>query len=201
MCAPIATLAPIVSLASTVFSAVSTISNASAEAKATKMAAQNNRNIAEYNATVQERNAKLDRESAADAKNRGAQDAATIRENARKANARARVVSASKGLIADSGSNLDVLEQNAATGELSALTAMNNAEREAYGYDIQALDAETEARNLRFTGDVGVSNAAYKSSVTKQAGLYGAAGTLVTGAADFGYKYPDFLGQGKKKAS
>lgn len=108
-----------------------------------------------------------------------------MRENARKANARARAVAGSTGLLADTGTNLDIQGQNSATGELNALTVYNNAQREAYGHDVATTDFLAEAQNLRFTGDVGVTNANYSAAVQRQAGLLNAGTTLVTGTSNF----------------
>ncbi len=185
---------PAVAIAATVFSAYQQYTGAQAQAKAAVATANNNRAIAEYNAKLSEVNASREMEAARDAKQRGAGDAATMRQNALKANARARAVSASKGLLADTGSNLDILKQNAQMGELNALTIQNNAEREAYGHLMKKQDYESEAASLRFSGDVGVANARYNAGVTKRAGLMNAGTTLVTGAADTAYKYPKFFG-------
>lgn len=143
-----------------------------AAADATKVTAANNAKISEYNARKNE-------EAGIDATRRGAQDAGTIRENARRANSELRARAAGAGLLADTGTSLDLQEQNAFTGELNALTALNNAEREAYGF-------REHAQSERFGAQVDTANAIYQARTQRYQGLLSAGGTLVTGAANYG---------------
>jgi len=89
------------------------------------------------------------------------------------------------------------LQSNDAFGELNALTILNNAEREAYGFRVAENSDIARAATIR-AGAQSQSNAADASaSNIKQAGLVRAGGTLVTGAADFGNVF-DF-GSGAKR--
>ena len=163
---------PIVMLGLSAVSAFMQYQQGQAQAKAVKMEAANNQKIAEFNAQQQDIAAK-------DAVARGAQNSAIVRENYKKANATARARGASAGLMTESGTFADLQSQNAQYGEYNALTVMNDAEREALGYKNQAMSD-------RFSGQVGVNNAAYQSSVMKRQGLLDATGTLVTGVGNYG---------------
>lgn len=176
MCDPI-------SVAATAFSAYSSIQQGKAQASVMRAEAENNNRVAEYNAKVQDQNADLQREGGRDALSRGANEAANIKQNFKSANATARAKAASTGLLVDQGSYGDLFDEGAAVGELNALTALNNAEREAYGFKLKANDYTAEARNLRLGGQVGINNAEYGAKVAKSNAFGDAAGTLVTGAA------------------
>lgn len=182
MCSP--TLA--ITAITTVVSAYGQKQAADAEAKAITRTAENNQKIQEYNAKVSDVNADINARAAKDALQRGSMDAANIKENARAANARGRAVLSGTGLISDKGTGLNLQVQNTGVGTENALNAYNNAEREAYGYKIAETNDRAEARNKRYQGQLGLDTAAYQSSAVRQKGLYDAAGTLVTGAGDFG---------------
>lgn len=152
------------------FSAFSSISQANAQAASVKAQADATQKVNEYNAKTNDM-------LALDSQNRGAGDAARIRQNAKAANASLRTVVGSTGFLADSGTSLDLQTQNAGVGAFDSLQTINNAEREAYGY-------KSTATNLRFQGDLAVSEANRQAKSIKQQGLLSAAGTLVTGAAN-----------------
>ncbi len=181
MCSPTLALTAI----GTVVSTYSQYAQGQAQAQATKMAGRNNQAIAEYNAKMLEQNAEIQRRAKEDSLTRGAQDAATIRENTRKLNARGRAIMGSSGLLVDTGTNLSLLGDNTVAGEVNALTTFNNAERESYGYAIAETDAKNQAKNTRYQGELGMQTASYNASIQKQAGLLGATSTLVTGAGNF----------------
>ncbi len=170
MCEPTTLL-----IASTAFQAISTISQANDQAAAVKQTALNQQAVNEYNAKQYD-------VSAQDSRQRGANDAATIRENARKTNAELRARAGSSGFLAEGGSYGDIQDQNAQVGAFDSLQIMNNAEREAYGYD-------AEATGLRWQGDLAVKDAKRQASSIKRNGLLSAAGTLVTGASNYSSKF------------
>lgn len=182
MCEPTLALMAI----STAFGAYQQYNQGRQQAAAARMAAANNQRIAEYNAQVAEVNAEMNKRAADDAITRGANDAATIRENARKANARGRAIMGGSGLLTDTGSNLDLLLDNTEAGEINALTVFNNAEREAYGFKVAATNNMAQAAGSRLEGSIGVQNANYQANIMKQNGLISAGSTLVTGATNFG---------------
>lgn len=209
MCGPIL---PIIAVAAT---AVSTIQGASA-ARAAGQAqsnqviyeAQNNQavaeynaqateNIAKYNAQVAENNALIYDRAAKDSIQRGADAAAEERAFSRASNARGRAVMGSSGTIADTGTNLELLVQNSANGEMNSLAAMNAAEREAYGYQINANSERARARGetyvagldaeqTRLGGKVGLLNATYAGANARYSGDLNAQSTLISGAASLG---------------
>ena len=174
------------SFAISAVSAISQYRSAKSQAQSIDYTAQSNRSAAEYNAQVQENNAIVQDRAAQDARARGAESAATKREIARKANATGRARSASSGLLVDEGNYGDIQDQNVVTGELDALTTMNNAEREAYGYNVNASNARTQAKNIRYQADLGLNNASYQSSVVQQNGLLTAGTTVLSGAVNYG---------------
>lgn len=168
------------------------------QAELNRINAENNRKVAEYNAQINEQNAKYYDDQARDTRNRGAQDAAVIRENIIKTNARARAVQASGGLLTDTGTFLDLMGDNAAAGELNALTTYANYERDAYGQDFEAYNQRERAKINRWQGETGVQVAAYESSIleqnasaAKRAGTISAGTTLVSGASNYYSRYPD----------
>lgn len=161
-------------IAATAFTAYTKVSESRAQAAAVKQNAANQQAINEYNA-------KLNDNAAQDARQRGANDAAQIRENARRASASLRAQAGSTGFLADSGTNLDLQVQNAGVGAFDSLQTINNAEREAYGY-------KSQASNLRWQGDMGVQDANRQAKdITRNGLLSAAAGTLVTGANAYGF--------------
>ena len=170
MCDPVTLL-----IASTAFQAIGTISQANSQAAAVKQNAENQRAVNEYNARQYDI-------ASQDARQRGANDAATIRENAKRTNAELRARAGSSGFLAEGGSYGDIQDQNAQVGAFDSLQAMNNAEREAYGY-------EAEATGLRWQGDLAVKDAKRQASAIKRNGLLSAAGTLVSGAPSYSSKF------------
>lgn len=171
--------------------------NARNQAQATETQARNAQIIGEYNAQVAETNSELQTRAATDVIRRGANDAAVIRENARRTSATGRAVQGSTGLLVDTGTFGDLIDENIQFGELNARTTINNAEREAFGFKVGAIDELGRARGFRLQGDLGVSaaessaaniRAAGTSAAagTRRSGFLSAAGTLVTGASDFG---------------
>ena len=159
MCDPTGGFLTAAAAAVSAFGQISQASAASSTAKA-------NANIARTNATIKE-------QAATDAIQRGADSGAIARQKAKQATASYRAAKGSSGTLVDTGTNLDIQEQNAGTGELNALLIQNNAEREAYGYKVGAVTD-------RMQGDSFSRQA--KSAWTN--GLISAGGTLVTGAAN-----------------
>lgn len=159
MCDPVS-----LTIASVGVSAFGQLSQAAAASSAAKTNAQ----IARTNAEIKEK-------AATDAIQRGADSGAIARQKAKEATGKFRAAAGSSGFLADTGSNLDIQEQNAGIGKLNSLLIENNAEREAYGYKVGAL-------NDKMQGDAFSQQA--KSAWTN--GLISAGGTLVTGAANSG---------------
>ncbi len=134
--------------------------------------AQQQAKAAEANAAIMRQNADIQNKAAVDAENRGANEASVMRQNALKANATARANAAGAGLIADKGTFGDIQDQNTGTGEFNALTAQNNAEREAYGFRVNAMN-DMNSANM----------ASFEAKSARYNGLLTAGTTLVSGAA------------------
>lgn len=124
-----------------------------------------------YNAELAERNADLAEQRAKDATRRGREAEQRHRVDVRRLIGAQRAAFAAQNVELDSGSALDVQMDTAYLGELDALTIRNNAALEAWGYRVQSSNLQAEADRERF------------SSTT------GAAGTLLTGAADAARTY------------
>jgi len=133
----------------------------------------------EYQAKVAEANAEATRLAGLDAQNRGAQEAADKREDARRLSARQRVMAS--GIDPDSGT-MDLMQDETTTlGNLDALKVFNNAQREAYGLNVERNNYLAQASGSRMAG----ADAA-------RAGTIGAAGSLLSGASQtafMGYKF------------
>lgn len=97
-------------------------------------------------------NAEVGRQRAGDALQRGADEAATKRDEARKVGAMQREGLSMSGVDVNTGTPLDLLTETAGLGELAALKTLNNARREAWGYRAQADLDEFQGRNARTTG-------------------------------------------------
>jgi len=146
----------------------------------------------EYNAKQLERQASFLEISALDAMNRGAYKAGqTVREGVA-TNATARASQAGSGTLVDTGTNLDVIVQNAQMAKLNAMTEINNAKREAFGYRVSAEDAKaqaintrevskTNAANIRLAGQYGIMDAKDVAGDAKTAGYINAVSSLENG--------------------
>lgn len=113
-----------------------------------------------------ETNAKISSMQAKDAADRGAIEERNVRNNTRALIAQQRVALAANGIDISSGTPLNLQAEAAGLGEVDAVTARTNSLRQAWGFD-------SEAANLRAKG---------KSA--RQAGMVGAAGTLLSGASN-----------------
>lgn len=123
---------------------------------------------AEYNARLAERNAKQ-----AELEAQYALDVGKVEENKQRLQTKQllgaqRAASASGGLLADSGSNLDLNLDTAGFGELDALTIRNNAAKDAWGI-------RQNAQNY-----IGQANL---SRMSKSSPALGMTGSLLSGAS------------------
>lgn len=126
---------------------------------------QNAKETAKYNEVMGER-------KATDALERGADQAAIVRDRARRVAGTQTEGAAMSGVEVNSGTPLALLTETAGLGELDAMRTLNNAKREAWGLSAQS---ELDAFSGRAAGRAGTLNAG---------------GTLLTGAANsyYGYK-------------
>lgn len=166
MCGPIALgIAAIgVGLMGAMQSASAAQSAGQAQAAQTIQVAKNEEVVAEYNAGVVEETADFNdaviennievlEDARIDAFQRGADGAYEERLNTRRSNALGRAIAGSSGTVADTGTNLDLQIQNKRNGELRALTVMNNAEREAYGIQLDIVNERNRQKGIRYTSD------------------------------------------------
>lgn len=166
MCGPIAlAVAAIgVGMMGAMQSAQAAQAGAQAQAQQTIAVAKNEEILADYNADVVEEtadynnqvienNIEVIEEARIDSFQRGADAAYEERVNTKRSNALGRAIAGSSGTVADTGTNLNLQVQNKLNGELRALTVMNNAEREAYGYEIDAVNERNRAKGLKYTSE------------------------------------------------
>lgn len=113
--------------------------------------------------------------AANDAKVRGAIESDQARVQTQQLIGTQRAVQAASGGVVDEGSNAIIQQDTAQLGELDALTISNNAAREAYGYQVEASNALTNAKQL--------SKIAKRSPITSLLGgaIQGAAGAYSSG--------------------
>lgn len=129
-----------------------------------------------YEAAADRQNAGLADQQAADAIARG-----SIEENRQRLVTRHEIGSTRAGLAASgvdigSGSALDVQGSEAAIGELDALTIRNNAAREAWGYNVDAIKDRQAAKLAEMGGKnaaAGIRNASVSTLLTGAAQTYG----------------------------
>lgn len=108
------------------------------ESKAASNAAKANAQIAENNRILSERQSK-------DAIERGRAEETDFRRQLAGMKGTQRAAFGASGVSLSSGSPTDILTDTAVLGELDALTIRQNAQREAYGYNVQASNFQTEA--------------------------------------------------------
>lgn len=127
-------------IASTAFEVVGAFQEASAQ----KQAAKANAQIAANNAIVSEQNAKYEQQRAADARSRGQKEAADLRRRMNSFAGSQRTSFAGSGVTVDTGSPLDTLSDVYTLGNEDVFTAIDNSEREAYGYDMSAYNYKNQ---------------------------------------------------------
>jgi len=114
------------------------------------------KDAAKYQATVARNNAIISERQADDRRARGKQEERNFRKQLSQLKGKQRSIYAGSGVIVDEDTPLDVLGQTAELGELDAMTIRNNAEREAYGFEVQGFNQmaqselyRTEAKNTK----------------------------------------------------
>lgn len=126
-----------------------------------------------YQAAVYRQNASIADQQGADALLRGTETERRFRQGTKQEIGASRAALAAQGVDVNTGSALDVQASEAAIGELDALTIRNNAAREAWGFQIDAVNNRQAAKLAEFSG--AQTAAAYKNAATS---------TLLTGAAN-----------------
>lgn len=141
--------------------------------------------VANNNAIIAEQNAQIQDRAAQDALSRGRIEEQQHRLKVAQIKGTQRSALAASGVAVDTDSALDVLADTAMLGEMDALTIRNNAERESYNFQVGAYNARAQAGNFR--AESGLLSMAGSNAARN--GTWGAATTLIGGAAQIGMNY------------
>lgn len=172
----VAAIGIIASVASAAVGAVGAVQQANAAAASAK-----------YNAQVNQNNAILADRAAEDARKRGEVEAQEHNRRVSALRGKQTAAMAANGLDVSSGSPLAILGDTAMMGALDTQTIRNNAEREGLGYEAQGMNFRAESQLNRM-----------QAKSAKQAGMIGAAGSVVSGfgqVADKWYKMGSSVGR------
>lgn len=123
-----------------------------------------------YSSAVAEQNAEVATAQAQDSINRGNAQADEVRRRNRQAAGTQAATMGATGADLSTGNALDIFGDTAQFGELDALTTINNAQREAYGFQVQGMNAQAESRAARANG----RNAVGMTLLTAPLKAYGA---------------------------
>ncbi|MEG1215051.1 MAG: hypothetical protein RSE29_28405, partial [Leclercia sp.] len=104
---------------------------------------------AKYTSAVAEKNADVAEAQAQDSINRGNAEADQRRREMRQRQGTQAATMAATGAELGSGSSLDIFGDTAQFGALDALTTVNNAQREAYGFRVQGANYQSQADSAR----------------------------------------------------
>lgn len=129
----------------------------------------------EYQAQVDEQNAKVGRQQADQARQIGNMEEERQMRRVRAAVATQRAAQAANGLDVNSGTALDLQAETAGFGTADALTMRSNAIRQAWGFEVGAVNDINSASASRAAG----SNAATGTMLTTAANAF----SFVGGAA------------------
>lgn len=164
----------------TVASIAATVIGAGVSAYGQMQAGKAAQSAANYQAAVASNNKIIADRAAADALKRGETAESQHRQQVAALKGRQRAVMAGNGVVVDQGSALDITTDTAGQGEFEALTIRSNAEREAYNHKVQGMGFQADAGLLTMRGDSAA-----------QAGMTGAASSLLSGAGAVAGKWYD----------
>lgn len=108
-----------------------------------------------YESEVASQNADIATSQANDAINRGNIEASQRRRQTSQALGSQAALMGATGTDISTGGALDIFGDTAQFGALDALTTVNNAQREAYGFQTQAVNYESQASAARSQGNFG----------------------------------------------
>lgn len=134
-----------------------------------------------YEGSILDQNAAAADAQAADAIARGAESVARSRAAGRSLTGSQRASMAAQGIDAGSGSAADVISNDQTLGEFDALTISQNAQREAWGFKVEAANDRGQANLARMGGRN--QAASYRNQ---------AVGTLLSGSAQLYDLYHSF---------
>ncbi|EHE7422016.1 hypothetical protein JZQ29_002694 [Salmonella enterica subsp. enterica serovar Corvallis] len=132
--------------------------------------AYNQYQTGKYESAVANQNADNAEAQAQDSINRGNAQADEVRRRNRQAAGTQAATMGATGADLSTGNALDIFSDTAQFGELDALTTINNAQREAYGFQVQGMNAQAESRAARANG----RNAVGMTLLTAPLKAYGA---------------------------
>lgn len=138
-------------------------------------------NMARYNAAVATNNSILAQRAADDARARGQVAAGQEALANKQLVGRERAALAANGSVIDTGSAADITTDTKASGKYNELTITSNAEREALG---------DEAQGMNFQAQAGMDQA--RADAASQAGTFGVASSLLSGAGTVAQKWYNF---------
>jgi hypothetical protein len=150
--------------------------NAGAQYVAGRRAATGVQQQADYEGNILDLNAGLADRQAKDALTRGRLDENRVRADTRGLMGAQRAALGASGVDLTVGSPLDVQADAAGIGEVDARTIRNNARREAYGYQVDAVNLRTRAGMTRTAGRnqaAGIRDAAASTLLTGALSTYG----------------------------
>lgn len=135
----------------------------------------------EYQSKVAQQNAKLAEQQASAQRMQGYEAMAAERLKTAKLIGQQRAQAGASGVSLDSGSFLDVAEDTAATGEISAINAYNQGIDQAYNSEVQAWNYESQAAGHDFA-----------AGQAQSSGVWNAIGQGLGGIADIGSTWATF---------
>jgi hypothetical protein len=118
--------------------------------------AASRRNEGKINKKILERNAELARIAKVDALRRGGVRETIQRIKTAKIIGKQRAAAGASGVSVESGSTVDVMADARMMGELDSLIIRNNAAREAWGFEAQALNFDYQQGVLQYKQDQGI---------------------------------------------
>ncbi|HDH0766797.1 TPA: hypothetical protein PIP00_001048 [Klebsiella pneumoniae] len=121
------------------------------------MQAYNQHQQGKYAQAVANQNADIAETQAQDAVNRGNIQAEEVRRRNRQAAGTQAATMGATGADLSSGTSLDIFGDTAQFGTLDALTTVNNAQREAYGYQVQGMNAIAEGNAAKSQSNAAVT--------------------------------------------
>ncbi|WP_052922673.1 hypothetical protein [Escherichia coli] len=110
-----------------------------------------------YSSAVAEQNAEVATAQAQDSINRGNAQADEVRRRNRQAAGTQAATMGATGADLSTGGALDIFGDTAQFGALDALTTVNNAQREAYGFRVQGANYQSQADSARSAGSAGLT--------------------------------------------
>jgi hypothetical protein len=113
---------------------------------------------AKYESAVADQNADIAQQQAEDSINRGNAQAEQVRRQNRQAAGTQAATMGATGADLSTGGALDIFGDTAQFGTLDALTTVSNAQREAYGLQVQGMNYQSQAQAARSSGRAQVTN-------------------------------------------